>query len=43
MIIRDNKGRPVTTSANFARLKSDFDAQRRAEIDKKYGSKNGKF
>ena len=43
MIIRDSKGRTVNTPADFARLKSEKDTQRRAEIDKKYGTKNGKF
>lgn len=43
MIIRDSKGRAVNTPADFARLKSEKDTQRRAEIDKKYGTKNGKF
>ena len=43
MIIRDSKGRAVNTPADFARLKTEKDTQRRAEIDKKYSTKNGKF
>ena len=43
MLICDNKGRTVNTPADFARLKTEKDTQRRAEIDKKYGTKNGKF
>lgn len=43
MIVSDTKGRIVNKPADFKRLQNEFEKKRNAEIDKQYGSVNGKI
>lgn len=43
MIVRDERGRTVNKPEDFKRLEADFNKKRNAEIDKEYGSVDGKI
>ena len=43
MLVRDTRGRIANKRADFIRLQSEFEKKRNAEIDKQYGSVNGKI
>lgn len=43
MLVRDTRGRIANKPADFKRLKNEFENKRNSEIDKQYGSVNGKI